>query len=235
MGAPEDNSTLHRILSISAVAIGFSLLSITAAFTLQPALRHWLTTEDNLLENATALAFLAAATVGMWALNNSHWTPRIYWLVPACGLFGFLEELSYGHRLLGWEEPVVMGIPIDSAHDVFDLAARAVYESDFRLRELALIAVLPLLLAAVLALRQGRAQRIRAWFQELPPIGLLSVTVALGLFAVAIDVTARGQVMTFVEEVAEFAGACVLLTGAFAISAVRDPAGPSAPGRKPQA
>ncbi len=89
-----------------------------------PARRHSLLTEDDFVENLTALCFSGTFLAGLvFALRARDGVGgKTFALLAALGLVGALDEVSFGERLFEWSMPVVAGVKLDAVHDVLYLA-----------------------------------------------------------------------------------------------------------------
>jgi hypothetical protein len=78
--------------------------------------------EDGFIENLTAIVFLMSGLVGLlvYCRNPKGQARWISLCVLGIGILGFLDELSFGMRFVGWK-PVPVGDsawkPLDSIHD----------------------------------------------------------------------------------------------------------------------
>ena len=102
-------------------------------YVLAPGLRGPLFGEDRAVETATALFFLAASIVGLALLiaPRSQSYRAILVMASGLGLLAFLDEISFGARLLGWSMPKLYGGgEFDGAHDLVILAYRLGAEAD---------------------------------------------------------------------------------------------------------
>jgi hypothetical protein len=107
---------IYLFLAGTVVATAFSLVFIF------PEYRPYLVEEDSLIENASALFFLLTF---LWGLRLGHRHTQLrfmLWVVSGIGLLGFLDEISFGERLLSLSMPWINGVKIDAAHDLFGLA-----------------------------------------------------------------------------------------------------------------
>jgi glycosyltransferase involved in cell wall biosynthesis len=106
-------AALHAAIAAAAAVYGVEL--ILAAYSSTSMLL-----EDGFVETITALVFLTAGLIGLGQFFN-HRRCWISLAIGALGLMAFLDELSFGERLLGYEAPIVRGMKIDAAHDLLDL------------------------------------------------------------------------------------------------------------------
>ena len=124
---PTRTSKLARILEprLSKLAWIFAILiavDIALFFFLDacfPQLKEPLSKKDHFLEHLTSIVFFCAFVVGLfycWRLPDRQ--QKLANLpIPGIGLFGFLEEVSYGTKLLGIDSVKVNEVNIDSLHD----------------------------------------------------------------------------------------------------------------------
>lgn len=116
-GASDDGPIFNRSFLISVGAFAVSVVYVVLAPTLlSEAQRHAVGREDGILEQATALLFLAASVMSIiiaWSLFRKPRPPdptnlrRAVWHL-LIGLFFFLcfgEEISWGQRILAFETP----------------------------------------------------------------------------------------------------------------------------------
>jgi len=112
---------LRRFVGLATIlTVGVCLLYWAA-----PGLRQHLYRDHEVLEWATAVAFLAAAVVGARHLSTGGvgWRdPR--WLIPGLSLLAMLDEISWGVFALGVKPPTLMGKPIDGIHDLLEVAIK---------------------------------------------------------------------------------------------------------------
>jgi hypothetical protein len=183
------------------------------AFAIMPSARDRLVTEDGIIETTTAMAFLGAAILGLYAVVTSG-ARRLYWLIPAFGLFGFLDEMSFGARLFGFPLPVIDGLEIDSFHDIFDLADRAAGDLGVSRTQIAAVLVVAAVAVAVYLVRSGRMRVIPSWLTRHRPILLSAMALGLLLVAIGLDLIGSSTVARFAEETAEFAAAGLVAVAA---------------------
>ena len=192
------------------LAVFLLVMSLSALALAAPGLaRWWIFAEDRLVETATAIAYLAAGLVAGRALLAGA-RPRS-WLgfVAGVGLLGFLDEMSFGERMIGFEAPVVGGVKIDAAHDLAQLARR-ILDHAFDAPVLTALALAACLLVAALALRAAMRRR------PPPHAGLIVAAVACVTAAQSFDLHLpflRHDVLsaTYLEESLELASGLFLL------------------------
>jgi hypothetical protein len=87
--------------------------------------RAWLLKEDKIVENLSVIFYGLAFFIAIlrWAKcwqskRRSGWLPG----VAALGIFGALEELSYGQRIVEYSAPRLAGVEVDALHDFANVA-----------------------------------------------------------------------------------------------------------------
>ena len=100
--------SLHRILSITAVVL-FPVLTIgfVLAFLLDRPWYRAVLDEDGPVENLTPVALIAVAVLAVCAarrFRRRRWHP-FYLVLAALCVFGALDEISWGQRIVGFESP----------------------------------------------------------------------------------------------------------------------------------
>ncbi|MGR8949984.1 MAG: hypothetical protein ACU84Q_18225 [Gammaproteobacteria bacterium] len=110
---------------------GTSFTVLSALYILIPSLRKPLVREDNLLEMATALIYLAVTVLATKFWLRSAKPARAWhcWIVPVLAGLGFFEEVSFP-RLFFEEMPVVLGVKIDAIHDLLRVFIALVSEGN---------------------------------------------------------------------------------------------------------
>lgn len=173
--------------------------------------------EDNAAEYGTAMSFLAAAAVSLWAAVFAKGKARrVGSLVLALGLFALgMEEISWGQRILGLETPEALrGVNLQEEITLHNLA-------DPNLVQAAMVVMILgwLIASAAAALRQGLWRKLDAW--GLPMAGWTTA----GLFLVVVGMLLWEPRMNY-QEATEFLLGLAVLTWALA-RAVRHAEGES--------
>ncbi len=107
----------HYMVSCLAIICG-NVLALSAIYGFFPFLRHFIAGEDRVVENLSALFFLAAFVFALVLLRQKKARRRPLIVVAALALVGFLDEISFGGRIIGVEFPIYFGTPFDGIHDV---------------------------------------------------------------------------------------------------------------------
>ena len=101
------------------VIFGLTMLTSWAMFKWLPTYREIFLKEDSLIENISALFYLITFLLSLFFFFKSRKNRKLLILVSAVGLFGFLEEISYGQRLFSIKMPNIHSLEIDTIHDFF--------------------------------------------------------------------------------------------------------------------
>ncbi len=167
--------------------------------------------EDNLIENLSALGFLTAGFLGIWAVKKNKKWKKLSMLVAFLGFLGFLDEISFGERIFDFNYPSIMGWQVDSAHDLFAVAY-LFFESIFGYHGTIAIVVGSLIVALAIFLYQGKYT-----LNELSMNTLETVPgrylVLFGLFlvvAILVDLKENTPPRMVIEEMFEFYAAILL-------------------------
>lgn len=151
--------------------------------------RRWLLREDNVVENLSVFFYLLATLVATFRLIKRQRTDqRPGWLlgVAAIGIIGALEELSYGHRLLGYSVPSVAGVELDALHDFASIALRII-ETNYATNVLP-IAIFCCVCAGLFLWSVARyRRRVIAALQSSQPMAILTCLALLIAAASLID------------------------------------------------
>jgi hypothetical protein len=117
-------TALYVILFCVATHVTFFLL--WRALTDDSAARSFLFDEDRLVETLSAAMFLCAgiyATRLWWMASESPSLDRLALaFIAALSLVGFLDEISFGERIIHFDVYKIVGIRIDGVHDLIEVA-----------------------------------------------------------------------------------------------------------------
>jgi hypothetical protein len=118
-----------RLVGLHAALTAVNLCLALLVYVGVPALRPELYREGHIVETLSALLFLTGFGVGAAALHRVPAGRRIrYAAIPALGLMGFLDEMSFGAAELGFTPPRVLDVKLDGVHDIL-LVAEALIRS----------------------------------------------------------------------------------------------------------
>jgi hypothetical protein len=110
------------------VIFAISILTAFGAYSWMPNYRGYLFREDGLIENLSAVFYLISFFLGLLFFFKSNIHRKALIIISAVGLLGFLDELSFGERLFGFNMPQIHGVKIDAVHDFFILGCKAIKE-----------------------------------------------------------------------------------------------------------
>lgn len=99
-----------------------NIFLFTAIFVFLPEYQGLITTEDNLVETCSASLYFSAFIISLFKVCRRS---NVSWKIPVLAgvsLLGFLDELSFGERLFSLSMPTLLGMKIDSAHDLIYVA-----------------------------------------------------------------------------------------------------------------
>ncbi len=99
-----------------------NVLAFTAIYGFFPFLRHFIAGEDRVVENLSALFFLAAFVFALVLLRQKKARRRPLIVIAVLALAAFLDEVSFGGRIIGVEFPEYYGTRFDGFHDVVTIA-----------------------------------------------------------------------------------------------------------------
>lgn len=109
------------MVSCLAIICG-NMLALTAIYGFFPVLRHFIAGEDRVVENLSALFFLAAFVFALVLLRQKKARRRPLIVVAVLALVGFLDEVSFGGRIIGVEFPRYYGVYFDGVHDIVTIS-----------------------------------------------------------------------------------------------------------------
>lgn len=198
-----------RFVAAYGLASSMTFLVLAALWAVLPGQREFLSREGGPIEALTALIYLAGVALSLGTLPRARREGRStawHWLLAALCLLAALDEVSYGYGTIpGLSVPIVLGVPVDSAHDVIDVAREVIARAGVRWTHLAAVAVI------VSGLAVSFRRSLRKWALEVPSFGigvrLVAVAVGLGLVAQAMDVF---RVSVYLEETLELEAALTL-------------------------
>ncbi|MBU2612070.1 MAG: hypothetical protein KJ606_14170 [Chloroflexi bacterium] len=183
-------------------------------------LRGLLELEDNLLENLTALCFLAAGVLAAYLALREKTNRGWLIFVAALGFIGFLDEVGFGSRYFGFSTPVIADKPIDSIHDIPVALAKLVLRGwqEFPL-PITLAVFAPLLVLTIVIWKHGKAilgSLIR--HLKFPPLILLLLSSALIALAILLDADfIHLELLVVLEEMCELNAAIALIFCAWSL------------------
>ena len=111
-----DNSFLNKNPDFKFYRL-FVLISLAILFLgyiLHPATRDALLDEDSPLEDIQAAFYFTAFFLGLWYWHSKKISP----ILPAIAFLGFLEEITYGSRIIGYNLTDIIGLNTHSLHGI---------------------------------------------------------------------------------------------------------------------
>jgi hypothetical protein len=190
------------------------MISALGLYILLPDYRSYLLREDSLVENISVLLFLISFFVGLYISQKSKTNRKVPIILSAVSLLGFLDEISFGERLFHLDMPVIRGVKIDAAHDIFYLVFKEILIVSSAHRYYAVLVILISLLIATLLLLKYRSNllKIYNYITSAPPLILAMFFVLLVFLALIIDLhILRSPVLFMLEELFEMNAALALL------------------------
>ncbi len=149
---------------------------------------------------------------------------KAFIVVGALGLLGFLDEMSFGERVIEFSAPRLYGVEIDAAHDLFRVAYRLLTDFRYYHPVLAYLAAgAGAVVLAMLAYRyRSRLLRAASNAYRSPPCVIALLFVILVFLALVADLhILRSQLPIMLEEVFEMNAAVALLL--FCLAAAEGP------------
>jgi len=111
-----------RLVKIFVVVFVLNMTLAVMVYIFLPEYRNFLVAEDSFIENASAFLFLFTSLVAIkFAIAIPERKP-LFLFISAFGLLAFLDEISFGKRIIDYGSPKVKGKTIDSCHDFVDVA-----------------------------------------------------------------------------------------------------------------
>jgi len=205
-------------LRIGALALIAQLIIGYWIYKEFPAFRYLVADEGQLIENHTAVLFLAAffLAVGLFASNRNRKERKLLLIPALIGFLGFLDEINWGEQFFNLSMLVIKGHKINQLHDFIDLALD-IYDQQRRIIQGALI------LSSVTSVtllgfpyRHWIARQVSLVPWE-PLHFTWALFLCLGLVAVVLDQRFTGvEVAIFFEELFEMNAAFVLILATLA-------------------
>ena len=105
--------TWYAVLSLAFIVLSVLLYDLHPAIKLEFE-------EDRVVENISAGLFLITFLYSLALLTDSRniGYRKALIIVMVLGLLGFLDELSFGQRIFGFQVPYIQGFPLDATHDL---------------------------------------------------------------------------------------------------------------------
>lgn len=210
-----------KYIKLALIIFSTSLALATGLYYLFPNTHDYFVDEDRLIENLTAFMFLLTGLAAMiFAIRRRGFPNQGLILLSIIGYIGFLDEIGFGQRTLGFPVPVIAGKKIDAVHDI----PIAILKSLFRLAEDNLLPAIILtgigigsVLFVIYSYRNAIARNART-MSRYPPFILVLFFMALIGLAMVLDTDLFDLEFTIVlEEMFEMNAALMLFLSAIAI------------------
>jgi hypothetical protein len=107
-----------QLVSFGLILV-FGMAVLVPPYLLFPEYRRIIAGEDRIVETATALAFLGSFLYVLIPYFTTRKTshPKSHVFVSLLGMIAFLDEISFGERLLDLQMPHLGSVKIDGVHD----------------------------------------------------------------------------------------------------------------------
>lgn len=117
-----------KIVWLFLAIFAFIMFSSTAMFLSSEDFIIGISEEDKPIENLNAANFLISSLVGLYFYFTGSVHRKMLLVLSVVSMTGFLDELSFGARIIGFQPPMVMGTTLDAAHDLFYIGVKLVYK-----------------------------------------------------------------------------------------------------------
>ncbi len=191
-----------------------NVLFALGVYTWIPEYRGYLVKEDSLVENLSAFFYISAFFLSLLFLLKNKEHRKMLIVVSLVGLLGFLDEISFGKRVFGFNMPHIYGRKVDAVHDFFLLGYKLVKKlALFHTTYVYLLIGVGAMMAVIVALKY-RYKLIgvisNSYHKQTYIFALLFAS--LGFVALMIDLEiVRNNVLFTLEELFEMNAAIVLL------------------------
>ena len=119
-----------KLVRVYLTVTALHLLIFSLVYIFIPGARSVFVNEDQFLENLTAIYYFDTFLLGLtlWFKSQAKNGNKGYVAIPRIGLFCFLDEMSFGGRIFGFQSQVIYGKKIDGLHDLIDLAYNVLFK-----------------------------------------------------------------------------------------------------------
>ncbi len=196
--------------SLVLLGIMISITSILCVLAvLVPASRPVLFPENEIVENLTAIFYLAAFATSIFHIRIH----KIAYLISLFGLFGLLEELSYGKFIFNFSFNKYYGLDLPNLHNFVQLPYFA-FKDNTAIATAMLIAFSAATLIATYMIYSRRHH-----FNSNPAAPYLLVFIVLIIGALTLDMgIAYNRFFPYMEELLELNSSLVLMFGAISLN-----------------
>ena len=209
------NLPIKKIFTLLAVLTSILFLSLGIA---DSSALIGISKEDGLLENLTAGILFATFCLSSYFYFKFKRAASIFLPLGAFGLFGFLDEISFGRRMFPVPMPKSHGLTIDGIHDLFHLT-RNVARTNLTYHPMEtsiVISVFVVTIACVWLNTKSFRQRVLAVLAKYEISDLALVIIFCVIASQCID-TFEWRIFAYrtVEECLEFNAAAALMACSF--------------------
>ena len=200
---------IYAYLAVLLLASGFAL-----SFTIPDFLKS-ISKEDHLLENLSTGLLLGTAFFGFinWKQRQANTTAIVVYTILA--IIGFLDEVSFGQRLIGFTPPIAGGTSLDGFHDLANML-RKIISINLQYHPTTTIITLAALLSSLLILALKFRRKIYGAYKHLRELELVYVILSIALaivFSQLLDLKIiNSSWSTGLEEILELIAVLGLLT-----------------------
>ena len=161
----------QKIYAYSSVLL---LLSSFILSFITPGFLKLISKEDHLLENLTIGLLLGTAFFGFinWKQREANTTAIAIYTILA--FIGFLDEVSFGQRLIGFTPPMAGGTSLDGFHDLANMF-RKIISINLQYHPAQTFVILALFLSGFLIIAFNLRLRIYGIYRHLKKLKLLVV------------------------------------------------------------
>lgn len=210
-------------------ALSLQTVGCIAGFYSSRNLRSALTEEDSLIENLSALFFLIGGICGCLCYRRCTGHRAAFLLLITLGFLGFLDELSFGERLFGYNAPTIAGVKVDGVHDLVRIPLRPTRQwiltspSGF-LSMVAITFTAATILSVIVFICR---EKLRKWLRlsmTCPSFAAWSIFAGLLMIAILLDERLiRLDVLAILEELLEMNAALALILVAVCTARLKTP------------
>ena len=204
--------TANKIYAYSAILL--LIAGYVGSLTI-PDFLQLISQEDHLLENLTTGLLLGTAFFGFMNWKQKQRNTNAVATCTAYASIGFLDEVSFGQRLIGFTPPMAGGTSLDGFHDLANMLKKVIsINLQYHPAQTFTLFVLLALTLAVIAIR--RRSNLSNTFYHLKRLGL-SFTILSIVSAIIISQLLDLKIIalpwsTPLEEILELISALGLLT-----------------------
>ena len=176
------------ILAAQNIYAYLAVLLLASSFVLSfiiPDFLKSISKEDHLLENLSTGLLLGTAFFGLinWKQRQANTTAITVYTILA--IIGFLDEVSFGQRLIGFTPPMAGGTSLDGFHDLANMF-RKIISINLQYHPTETFIVLSILLTSFLILAFKFKLKIYGAYKHLKKLKLVYVVLSI-ILAIALS------------------------------------------------